>query len=113
MIRVPALALAALAAPVLLAFGGPAREVYFALTFFHFGLEGAAVMRLWPRLPGDPQRDRRLPHAEQLGESTLCPRARLIQRARKPLGSVRPFGHRPVRHADKFAHSPPRDQVVQ
>lgn len=43
---VPALAACALAAPLMLAGGGVARDTYFALVYFHVGLEAAALVRL-------------------------------------------------------------------
>jgi len=41
----PLLVACVVAAPLLLAGGGPAREAYFALTYFHVGLEAAALAR--------------------------------------------------------------------
>lgn len=45
----PALLLCALAAPLLLAGGAQAREAYFALIYFHIGLEAAGLVRLLAR----------------------------------------------------------------
>ena len=42
----PLIVLSVLSVPVILIGGGAARESYFALTYFHFGLEGAALARL-------------------------------------------------------------------
>jgi len=41
----PLLAVAAVSVVLLFAGGGPAREAYFALTYFHVGLEAAALAR--------------------------------------------------------------------
>jgi hypothetical protein len=48
---VPALAVAGLGALGVLLGGGPAREGYFALTYFHLGLEAAALARLAASAP--------------------------------------------------------------
>jgi hypothetical protein len=42
----PLIGLCVLSVPVILIGGGIARESYFALTYFHFGLEAAALARL-------------------------------------------------------------------
>lgn len=42
----PAIALSVAAAPLILVGGGAAREAYFALTYFHVGLEAAGLARL-------------------------------------------------------------------
>jgi hypothetical protein len=48
-VAVPALLLCAVATLAMLVFGGAAREAYFALTYFHLGLEGAAVFAMLAR----------------------------------------------------------------
>jgi hypothetical protein len=45
----PALLLCVAATLAMLVFGGAAREAYFALTYFHLGLEGAAVLGMLAR----------------------------------------------------------------
>jgi len=50
---VPLLLLAGVSVVLLFAGGGPAREAYFALTYFHVGLEAAALAR---RVAGEPRR---------------------------------------------------------
>ncbi len=48
-LTLPLAGLCALSIPVLVLGGGAARESYFALTYFHFGLEAAALVRLLAR----------------------------------------------------------------
>jgi hypothetical protein len=45
-LTIPLLALTAVAIVLLLVAGGRARETYFALSYFHVGLEGAALAQL-------------------------------------------------------------------
>jgi hypothetical protein len=45
-LTMPLIGLCVLSVPVILIGGGVARESYFALTYFHFGLEAAALARL-------------------------------------------------------------------
>ncbi len=48
-LALPLVGLCALSVPLLVLGGGAARESYFALTYFHFGLEAAALVRLLAR----------------------------------------------------------------
>jgi len=76
----PLLALAGLSVVLLFAGGGPAREAYFALTYFHVGLEAAALARRVAVRPSASRPARVIPPAERAVRGSIA-RARTDARA--------------------------------